>query len=328
MANSDPTVAVAPPAPPQTQPQPPYASDPYYNVPAQNYYPYNAPPPIVTPPFPPPTPGGKGGGMIGLIIGLVLLAVIVGGGSFFLITKALNPGGNQTNTVTPTAQTDLQPTQAPTPTVPPQATPIPTPTDPNQNPYPPQTGTLVMSDPMHDNSKGSKWDEQSFKGTNGDTSTYNCGFSGGAYHITASANGLWCNPEAPTLVFSNVALEAKLTIIKGDRAGLAVRVDQKANTSYTFLIDTSGSYILEAYSPKSGFSILRQGADAAIKTGLNQTNLLALVVNGTTFSGYVNDQLVATVQDSTYASGQIGVYGEGVNQASDIVASDARVWKI
>jgi hypothetical protein len=61
---------------------------------------------------------------------------------------------------------------------------------------------------------------------------------------------------------------------------------------------------------------------------LNQINLIALVANGTTLSAYVNNQLVATAQDSTYSQGQLAVYGEGVNQASNVVASDARVWKI
>jgi hypothetical protein len=203
----------------------------------------------------------------------------------------------------------------------------------DQNPYSPQTGTLVLNDPIQDNSKGYKWDEETLPGSNGATSS--CAFSGGAYHMSANAQGLWiyCNPEAPNLVFTNVAFEAKMTVIAGDAAGVGVRLDQKQNTGYLFIVHTQGNYVLEALNANAPtdaqrYIILRQGTDASIKQGLNQTNLIALVANGTTLSGYVNNQLVATAQDSTYSSGQIGVYDEGDNQASDTIASDARAWKI
>jgi hypothetical protein len=184
---------------------------------------------------------------------------------------------------------------------------------------------------MHDNSKGNKWDEQTLNGTNGDTNVYVCGFSGGAYHLTTTSSGLFCNPEAPNLVFSNVAFEAKMTILKGDMAGVGVRWNQKGASGYLFEITTQGGYVLEGINLSGNglpYTILRQGGDASIKQGLNQINLIALVANGTTLSAYVNNQLVATAQDSTYSQGQLAVYGEGVNQASNVVASDARVWKI
>src|SRR5438132_348194 len=74
-------------------------------------------------------------------------------------------------------------------------TPQPTTTaNSSQNPYPPNTGTLVLNDPLTDNSRGYKWDESSFSGTG------TCGFTGGAYHINVQKAGLICIAEAKDLV--------------------------------------------------------------------------------------------------------------------------------
>src|SRR5207248_9853070 len=89
-------------------------------------------------------------------LGLLIL-ILIGAGFFALSrpnTSSVNP------TPTPVAHTT------------PQATAT---ANPSQNPYPPNSGTLVVNDPLTDNSKGYKWDESSF------SSTDSCGFTNGAY---------------------------------------------------------------------------------------------------------------------------------------------------
>ncbi len=90
----------------------------------------------------------------------------------------------------------------------------------------PFSNKLVLDDPMHDNSKGYKWDEVTLGGNNpGNMAT--CDFKKGSYHISRPQTGsLLCVPEAPQLVFQNLTFEARLTITQGDVAAVAVRVNQ------------------------------------------------------------------------------------------------------
>jgi hypothetical protein len=230
--------------------------------------------------------------------------ILLGAGLFAL----LRPGSNNT-TVTST----------PTPAV--HTTPQPTATaNSSQNPYPPNTGTLVLNDPLTDNSRGYKWDESSFSGTG------TCGFTGGAYHINVQKAGLICIAEAKDLVLSNFAFEVNMKIVKGDNGGLAFRVNQVNGTFYDFDIATNGSYVLKVYTTK--YVTLSQGSNAVINKGLNQSNLVAVVANGNLITIYVNNQIIDSVHDSTFSQGQIGVLSFGDNGPTDVIASNARAWKL
>ena len=230
--------------------------------------------------------------------------ILLGAGLFAL----LRPGSNNT-TVTST----------PTPAV--HTTPQPTATaNSSQNPYPPNTGTLVLNDPLTDNSRGYKWDESSFSGTG------TCGFTGGAYHITVQKTGLICIPEAKDLVLNNFAFEANIKIVKGDKGGLAFRVNQVNGTFYDFDITTGGSYTLRVYTGK--YTTLSEGSNSVINKGLNQSNLVAVVANNDLITIYVNNQIIDSVHDKNFSQGQIGVLSLGGNGPTDVIASNARAWKL
>ncbi|GHO93566.1 hypothetical protein KSF_036140 [Reticulibacter mediterranei] len=313
-----------------------YGVDPYH-VPPPLYDPYKAqtgtppygstteyappPPPsystpVTPPPFgdtQPPLPSQRNQKKRTLVIvGIVVLALILVGEGFVLFSSSrpAPPKPQATATpagVTPTAQQ-------------------------NQNPYGALGGTLVASDPMRDNSKGYKWDEATMNDDKNHSQQV-CTFKDGAYHLTSSAKGgLICDPEAPALTISNLVFEANLTINKGNETGLTIRVDQTKATNYLFYIDTQGNYGIGIENPNAAnqndqYKSLNQGKNAAIKIGLNQSNLLAIAANGDTMSVYVNGQFVASVQDKTYSSGQIGIYAYG-DTGCDIAVSNVRVWKL
>src|SRR5947209_1922583 len=72
---------------------------------------------------------------------------------------------------------------------------------------------------------------------------------------------------------------------------------------------------------------LIQRKDPAIKTGLNQTNLITVVANGNSLVLYVNKQQIASVNDGTYSNGQIGVIAESTQNPTEVVFTNAEVWK-
>jgi hypothetical protein len=76
--------------------------------------------------------------------------------------------------------------------------------------------------------------------------------------------------------------------------------------------------------------VLAGGRSSAIHQGLNQANLVAVVVRGNTFFLYVNKQYVATATDDAYKAGSIGVSADSSNSMSGTEASfrNLQVWQL
>ncbi len=65
----------------------------------------------------------------------------------------------------------------------------------------------------------------------------------------------------------------------------------------------------------------------AIHTGLNASNVIAVVANGNTLDLYVNMQKIASVTDSTYNHGIIGLIADPTNNPTELVYINAKGWK-
>ncbi len=237
-----------------------------------------------------------------LLIALALL-VIAGGISFSLVwlnQKAVAPAATPT---TPTTPATLQATTVASVQIP--------------------TGTLVLDDPLRDASKGYQWDQTTLSGGR-------CAFANGSYHVTATQLGIIsCNPEAKVPALGNLTFQVQMTIISGDEGGLAFRVNQATTQFYYFGVTSDGSYHLD--NVDGGFNLpntLLQGSNAAIKKGLNVSNVLAIVASGSQISLYVNKALVGKVTDSAYASGQLGLVAGDMGNTTDVAFTDVKAWKL
>ncbi|GCE13112.1 hypothetical protein [Tengunoibacter tsumagoiensis] len=73
--------------------------------------------------------------------------------------------------------------------------------------------------------------------------------------------------------------------------------------------------------------ILEQGSSPAIKTGLRQTNLIAVTAQGDVITIFINKKSIGTIHDASYDHGEIGVL-VGSDQTAPAEASfqDAKVW--
>jgi eukaryotic-like serine/threonine-protein kinase len=188
-----------------------------------------------------------------------------------------------------------------------------------QNPYP-AFGTLALDDPLSDNSHGYNW-------AMGVESARSCVFTGGAYHVNALQNYItpycWASPN-----FSNFVYQVQLMIVKGDGGGIIFRVDNDYTKGdfYLFGIGQNGQYGLYIYKNYTSVSTLSSGPSTAINTGLNQSNLLTVVANGSNIDLYVNNHQIDGVSDSTYSQGHIGVFAGDLNGPTEVVFSNAKVW--
>jgi len=336
------TVVSPAPNTPQT-PSTAYGSDSYVppSIPSGQQNPYTPVPDLYSPPPPPPpdyftpqagsqapyspafTPAGQSGQKPAprfppwLTMLLILLAVIVIGGSALIYYAAVYQPNQLHAQATASAVAQLARTAQAVATT--QTQIKATATAAAENPYT-HSGTLVLSDPLSDNSKGYQWSEDPI----------NCGFTNGSYHVKAPNPNYSDYCLANASYFSDFTFEVQMQIIKGDGGGITFRHSGTAtgNNQYNFTVYQDGTYNLWMQK-ESNIPTLESGSSAAIKQGLNQSNLLAVIAKGSIIRVYVNHQQIAVVTDSTFSNGQLGFLADPNNShPTELVFSNAKVWNL
>ncbi|HLZ63647.1 MAG TPA: protein kinase [Ktedonosporobacter sp.] len=164
----------------------------------------------------------------------------------------------------------------------------------------------------------------------GDKNIGSCVFTNGTYH-DMSFPGYFINCMATATNFSNMAYQAEMVMLTGHSGGLVIRGDIN-DSGYYFRISTDGTYIFQKVIGDSNGNTtqitLASGNSTAIKTGNRQSNLLTIIAQGNTFYLYVNKHYIDTASDTSYASGQIGVYTDSDTNPVEAVFSKVRVWKL
>ena len=124
--------------------------------------------------------------------------------------------------------------------------------------------TPFLADSLSNNSALYPWREGTDKiGT--------CLFTGGAYYNIEPTPGYFHGCIPPGVILRNFVFQVQMTIVKGDAGGIIFRAS--SNTQhYMFLIRQDGFYELRV-----DYTIIQGGLSSAIKAGLNQSNLIAIV---------------------------------------------------
>ncbi len=191
-------------------------------------------------------------------------------------------------------------------------------------PYPPNSGSLVLNDLLHDNTKGYDWPEGSSAIGNA------CQFAQGGYHVSIARAGSFYYCIEGANAFTNFAYEVRMTILRGDEGGIIFCADGASSKFYYFRVGRDGSYGLYAYvgSTSAQTRTLVSGMTPVVRTGLNQPNLLAVVARDASIALYINNQRISSVVDKTYDYGQIGVAAAYATSATEVMFNNARVWSI
>jgi serine/threonine protein kinase len=237
-----------------------------------------------------------------LIVGVMVLVFFASTSQVSQVTSLATPAVRATSNATVTTITQVATATA---------TPL-------QNPYTPHKGVLALHDPLH-NESGYNWDEVA----NGNGS---CTFTGEAYHVTTSHSGHF-QPCTEATNFSNFVYQVQMTITTGESGGILFRVDSTHSKFYYFRISQDGSFEF-GLSKGSSIQVLQNGTSLTIKSGLNQSNLMAVVASGSNIDLYVNHQHIAYFNDSTYSQGQLGVCAQDASRATEVIYRDAAVWKL
>jgi len=171
------------------------------------------------------------------------------------------------------------------------------------------------------------WDEHQYHDNAGNFAG-SCGFKNGSYDVVTTASFLQiCQARATN--FANLAYQVQMSITRGNSGGITIRNDANGS-GYYFRISTDGKYILwRIAGTKTSYNqiSLVSGQSSAILTGNNQTNTLTIIGSGNTLYLYVNDHYINTASDSTYTSGQIGVYVDSDTAGAEATFHNTKVWK-
>ncbi len=194
----------------------------------------------------------------------------------------------------------------------------------NAAPKDPYAGSMTtfLVDPLNNNSNGYFWNE-------GSDGFGTCAFTNSTYQVgTSQGTTRFC--VATVTDFSNLSYEVHMTIIQGDCGGITFRANTANGNLYFFRVCQDGSYALKLYvdNVNAAAQTLVAHSSSLIYKGLNQSNTIAVVANGSMVDLYVNKQKIDSVSDSTYSHGQVGVVANALSNQTKVVFSDAKVWAL
>jgi hypothetical protein len=161
-----------------------------------------------------------------------------------------------------------------------------------------------------------------------------CAFTAGAYHLALSQPHywLWC-VCASTGNLNNFAFQVQVNIVKGNDGGIVF--SPAANDYYRAYVTTGtssqgipgGLYLLYRQEG-SQYHTLRYGFSTAIQGGLNQANVVTIVVENGSFYFYDNGQFLISDSVSAFSNGTAGVGAQSDNLATDVIFSNVKIWTL
>ena len=114
-----------------------------------------------------------------------------------------------------------------------------------------------------------------------------------------------------------------MQIIMGNCGGLSLRDTTNLAHAYAFDVCQNGSYRLYRFDSFSSGKSLYSGFTSIIAKGLNQSNIIAAVINGNTFDLYINHRQVASVHDNAYSQ---GLFGVSAHAHTEVAYTHAKMW--
>src|SRR2546426_6211227 len=153
----------------------------------------------------------------------------------------------------------------------------------------PFSSAMLLSDPMHDNSKNAKWDTSSF-----------CTFTGTGYLAsTAQKNTYQPCFASGTATLSNFVYEVDMTIQQGDCGGIIFRADSTGINFYYFLVCQGGFYILYSMGKDAANTqTLIDFSPSGFPVNLNQTTQIAVRAKGNEITLYMEQIALGSVKNT------------------------------
>lgn len=121
-----------------------------------------------------------------------------------------------------------------------------------------------------------------------------------------------------------------MTMLTGDGGGLTFHSSTKGANMYYFQVSPTGEYQISL--EKNGEAThLGTGSteDAGVTVnGYRQKHVLTVIAQGSRMYFYIDKVFLITLQDTTYASGYLGLLAYDHIAAAQNVYTNVRIWKL
>ncbi len=228
----------------------------------------------------------------------------------------------RTSTVTPTSRATATPTITRTPTFTPTstATSTPSPTLPAFTP-PPGASKLLAAETF--DPARYAWVIRQF----GDISSQ---IEDGALNIVVARGSVGYSYSSTMADAGDAFYQARTTVgprcAPEDHYGLMVRLEDESNF-YLFGVSCDGRARIQVLEDGRYRALLTGEPNPAVHTGAGAENILAVRAVGDRFELLVNGVTIATITDSSIASGRFGVYARPIVTTAFLVTfDDIAVW--
>lgn len=182
------------------------------------------------------------------------------------------------------------------------------------------SGTLALSSTLT-TQDDANWSNYDAVGGGG------CSFFNNALHASTFQSRTYVPCFAQASNFNNFAFQVQMTILKGDGGGLIFRANDANVQLYLLRISHDGLFGISVSRDSKTITPILDDSNGAIKTG-SQTNLVTVIARNSAISIYVNKQFVGMVNDTTYTTGEIGVFAYDNSKATDVAFNNAMVWTL
>lgn len=180
------------------------------------------------------------------------------------------------------------------------------------NPAIPGANSVLFSDPLTTDNNG--WSSDGS----------HCFFQDLSYHVK---NNIVCYSSVGS--FSDALISVQVKQVAGSLLlpyGLVFRRVSQGNW-YEFTIDSTGNWSFsKAVNNQQTLPIVSSTPNTAIKPGLNATNTLLVQAKGAHFVFFVNGTQVGQADDSTFASGEIGLLATGAE--TEVAFNNIKITKL
>jgi hypothetical protein len=145
------------------------------------------------------------------------------------------------------------------------------------------------------------------------------------YHISQSKlhTASFCGYNT---ILSDVAIQVKMSILRGDCSGIAFRSDPHTGNGYFFYVCQKGIYGLRR--DDSSARTINLIPATTVSGSLLHTNTLAVVALGSKITLFINGQQIAQLQDKHYIQGVFSFAAYAMQSPTEVLYSDMRVWTI
>jgi len=163
-------------------------------------------------------------------------------------------------------------------------------------------------------------------GTQGNNS---CLFTNGAYHVHVANNqNLFFCLDGGGGSYNDFVFQTQMTMLNATTGGMRFRAASQGSTAYTFNVNSNGIYYASVIQDNPPVDkILLFGRSTAMQPG-SQPNLLTVIAHGTHFLYYINKQFVGGFDDNTLKTGLISLFAVNIRHSNgiDVAFNNTQLW--